>query len=110
MHYSPPRPLRLDWLPVRVEEADRAIVRTIIAVARTLDLRVIAKGVETAEQHRALTEEQCAEFQGYLYSAPLPAADVEALLTRGGAGEALLLRPGRIELAIQRTADEDRVA
>ena len=59
---------------------DMAIVTTIIALARSLNLRVVAEGVETREQARLLSLLKCEEAQGFLYSRPLPAAEVGPLL------------------------------
>ena len=59
---------------------DTAIVEAIIALARTLHLRVIAEGVETLVQREFLGELGCQAMQGYLFSRPVPAADFARLL------------------------------
>ena len=56
------------------------IVSTVLALGRTLGLKVIAEGVETAAQHRQLRELGCRYLQGYYFYRPMPAADIEALL------------------------------
>lgn len=58
------------------------IAQTIIALAQTLKLGVIAEGVETIAQQERLLELGCRSFQGYLYSAPLPLKQFLALATR----------------------------
>ncbi|MBY5925303.1 MULTISPECIES: EAL domain-containing protein [unclassified Halomonas] len=58
------------------------IAQTIIALAQTLKLGVIAEGVETTAQQERLLELGCRSFQGYLYSAPLPLKQFLALATR----------------------------
>jgi diguanylate cyclase (GGDEF)-like protein/PAS domain S-box-containing protein len=63
------------------------IVRTIITLAHALQLEVVAEGVETPEQAAALKAFGCEYAQGYLYARPLPAADIELLLTTGWAAE-----------------------
>jgi EAL domain-containing protein (putative c-di-GMP-specific phosphodiesterase class I) len=59
---------------------DAAIIKTIIAMATTLDLNVIAEGVETEAQLRILKKYNCRSFQGYLFSKPVPIADFEQQL------------------------------
>ncbi len=59
---------------------DMAIVTTIIALGHSLNLRVVAEGVETNAQAQLLALLKCDEAQGYLYSKPLPAAKIEPLL------------------------------
>lgn len=51
---------------------DAAIVRAIVAMTRTLELQVIAEGVETDEQKTFLINHGCERFQGHLFSKPLP--------------------------------------
>jgi predicted signal transduction protein with EAL and GGDEF domain len=62
---------------------DAAIASTIVAMAHNLKLRVIAEGVETEEQLTFLKEQQCDEFQGYLFSKPVPAEKLEKIVVRG---------------------------
>ena len=59
---------------------DEAIASTINAMARSLNLHVIAEGVETEEQRQKLLDIGCTNFQGYLFSKPLPVAQFEDLL------------------------------
>ena len=59
---------------------DAAIISAVISMARALNLRVIAEGVETQEQLDFLRREECAEMQGFLYSQPLTAEEFESAL------------------------------
>jgi diguanylate cyclase (GGDEF)-like protein len=59
---------------------DAAIVRATVALAHNLRLRVVAEGVETAEQMDFLRTLGCDEFQGYYKSRPVPPADFERVL------------------------------
>lgn len=62
---------------------DAAIVRAIIQLAHGMQMRVIAEGVETAEQRDFLLQHGCDEIQGFLYSAALPPAEYASLLKTG---------------------------
>jgi diguanylate cyclase (GGDEF)-like protein/PAS domain S-box-containing protein len=59
---------------------DSAIVTTIITMAHNLKLNVIAEGVETEEQLSFLKSQYCKEAQGFLFTPPLPAEEIEARL------------------------------
>jgi EAL domain-containing protein (putative c-di-GMP-specific phosphodiesterase class I) len=56
------------------------IVRTIVSLAHSLNMDVVAEGVETAEQRAGLLALACEYAQGYLYSRPLTKADMERFL------------------------------
>ncbi|MCB1717582.1 MAG: EAL domain-containing protein, partial [Candidatus Competibacteraceae bacterium] len=58
----------------------QAITAAIISMAHKLGLRVVAEGVETQQQLTYLRNYSCDEMQGYLFSQPVPAAAVPALL------------------------------
>ena len=62
---------------------DAAIAGAVITMAHSLGLKVVAEGVETAEQLRFLREHNCDTMQGYYFSRPLPAEQFEALLKNG---------------------------
>jgi EAL domain-containing protein (putative c-di-GMP-specific phosphodiesterase class I) len=69
-----------------------AIVETIVAMSRTLGLRVTAEGIETSAQLAALRRIGCEDGQGFLLGSPLTA---EAFAGRLRAGAALPVRPPR---------------
>ena len=64
---------------METEPKAAAIVNTIMALGRTLDLTITAEGVETAEQARILREAGCDQAQGFLFGRPLPIASANAL-------------------------------
>jgi diguanylate cyclase (GGDEF)-like protein/PAS domain S-box-containing protein len=64
------------------------IVRAIIQMGHTLQMNVIAEGVETEQQRDTLKELECHEIQGYLISKPLPAAEFREFVEHWNAGHA----------------------
>jgi diguanylate cyclase (GGDEF)-like protein/PAS domain S-box-containing protein len=62
---------------------DAAIARAIIAIGHSLNLRVVAEGVETEDQLKFLRQHDCDEIQGYLFSRPRAAEAIEELLRDG---------------------------
>ncbi|MDP7537465.1 MAG: EAL domain-containing protein [Methylococcales bacterium] len=62
-------------------EDSLAIVEVVLTMARTLNLEVIAEGVETQEQFDVLNKLKCSGFQGYLFSKPLVAQAIKELIS-----------------------------
>lgn len=78
--------LKIDQSFVRAiasDGSDEAIVRTIIAMAQALGMNTIAEGVETEIQRRFLVAMRCANYQGFLFSKPIPGKQLETLLEQG---------------------------
>lgn len=76
--------LKIDQSFVRditVNPNNKALVRTIIAIAKGLNLSVIAEGVETQEQRDLLLKSGNQEYQGFFFSKPLPIKEFEGLLS-----------------------------
>ena len=80
---------------------DTTIVTAVIAMARSLKLRVVAEGVETLEELAFLRAHQCDEAQGYYFSRPVPPQQFAKLLETGipetdcVSGRAVSSEPGR---------------
>lgn len=73
--------LKIDRAFINEITTDKAVIVTaIISMARHLNLRVVAEGVETTEQLAFLQGQQCDEMQGYIFSPPLPTEGIEHLL------------------------------
>lgn len=65
-------------------EGTAAIIQSILALARTLGMDCIAEGVETEAQRAGLARRECLTMQGFLFSEPLPAAEISKMLKRRG--------------------------
>ena len=77
--------LKIDQSFVRdllTDITDAAIARTIVALAESLKLEVIAEGVETEAQRDCLALQGCHAYQGYLFGRPVPPTELEALIQR----------------------------
>ncbi|MFW5966494.1 MAG: EAL domain-containing protein [Persicimonas sp.] len=83
---------RLKHMPVRTLKIDRSfvdgvpqnerntnIVTTVVQLARNFNMNSLAEGIETADQWRFLHERGCPLGQGYFFSRPVPASDIEAM-------------------------------
>lgn len=66
----------------------RAIVSSVLNLSRSLNLNVVAEGVETALQLQELQEMRCNRVQGYLLGRPMPSDEARALIGTGSGGEA----------------------
>jgi EAL domain-containing protein (putative c-di-GMP-specific phosphodiesterase class I) len=76
--------LKVDQSFVRdlsTDPSDRAIVAAIVNLAHSLDIEVVAEGVETAEQLEFVRKSGCDEVQGYFFGRPMPAEDFENYMT-----------------------------
>ncbi|MEW6545036.1 MAG: EAL domain-containing protein [Nitrospirota bacterium] len=86
----PVHALKIDQSFVRdmvASAKDAMIVKTIVSLARALDLDIMAEGVETAEQRDLLLAEQCFAMQGYYFGRPAPAEDMSVTIFDCTAGE-----------------------
>jgi EAL domain-containing protein (putative c-di-GMP-specific phosphodiesterase class I) len=65
---------------VTVNANDQAVTSAVISLGRKLNLKVIAEGVETEDQVAFLRRNDCDEMQGFQFSKPVAAGDIEAML------------------------------
>lgn len=66
---------------IHIGSEGSVIAQSIVAMAKSLNHLVVAEGVETTEQFEFLRQLGCDQMQGYLFSKPLPAAEITAMLT-----------------------------
>ncbi|MGH2834426.1 MAG: EAL domain-containing protein [Solirubrobacteraceae bacterium] len=86
LHDFPGDTLKIDrsFVDTMIDRAEsHTIIRSIVVLAHNLGLRVIAEGIENADQVRALTALDCEYGQGYHFAHPLPSYEVESLLASG---------------------------
>ena len=67
---------------IATDPTSEALVRAVLAIGDSLDLNVVAEGVETADQAQRLVDLGCTQVQGYLFSRPVAANDVPELIHR----------------------------
>jgi EAL domain-containing protein (putative c-di-GMP-specific phosphodiesterase class I) len=67
---------------VLIDSNDAAIAKTIIALAQSLGLGVIAEGVETSQERNFLANAGCHAYQGYFFTRPLPLEGFEAFVRK----------------------------
>ena len=75
----------------------RSIVQTVVQLARTLDLRVVAEGVETEAQRDQLVALGCDELQGHLFAKPMTAASLALWADTDDDGDDAMFRPSLFE-------------
>ncbi len=65
------------------DEEDATITKSVITLAKSLNLKIIAEGVETEAQKNFLVENGCKNIQGYFYGEPMQAEEMEGLFLKG---------------------------
>ncbi len=93
LNVLPARELKIDKSfidGILINEKNRKIVETIIHVARTMEMNVVAEGIETEAQRQLLAELGCDYLQGYLFSRPLPAQQVPWLVLQDRTGKQII--------------------
>lgn len=62
------------------DKKDESIITSLINMSKSLGIKVVSEGVETIQQLKFLEENKCDEYQGYLFSKPVPIEEIEARL------------------------------
>jgi EAL domain-containing protein (putative c-di-GMP-specific phosphodiesterase class I) len=87
--------LKIDQSFVKTMDAENcAIVTTIVGLAHNLELKVVAEGVETTDQHQLLALAGCGSAQGYLFAEPMPAEDIGIFIESNRRATAQTKLPG----------------
>src|SRR5262249_50717732 len=92
-----------------LDQEDRAIVQTIIALAHNLRLKLVAEGVETTEQLAQLKELGCEYGQGNFFSKPLDSSAAEELIAKSEADPSPRARDLSAEKCLQEVAAIERL-
>jgi len=94
---------------ITADPDDASITRAVITMAHQLKLKVVAEGVETEGQLALLIANQCDEIQGYFFSRPVPAAEMERMLTEKRVLAPEFIRPGNRQRTILLVDDEENI-
>lgn len=86
------------------------IVRTVIALAKALKLKVVAEGIESIHQFHQLRILGCEYGQGYLFSKPMPVADTERLLADKTRWQNILPQPTDVHVVLQKNPEISQLA
>ncbi len=84
LHYFPIDTLKIDQTFVRdmgKNEASLELVKSIIGLGKNMNMKIVAEGIETAEEARNLKDLGCDFAQGYFFARPMPEEDVTELIT-----------------------------
>jgi EAL domain-containing protein (putative c-di-GMP-specific phosphodiesterase class I) len=75
---------------IQINRGDEVIIQAIITMARSLNLEILAEGVETEEQMDFLKNLNCSEIQGFYFNKPLSSSDLEKILSNPSTAKKLL--------------------
>ena len=94
---------------ITADTDDASLTRALINMAHHLKLAVVAEGVESEGQLTLLVANRCDEIQGYFFSRPVPAADMEKMLAEQRAIAPQVLRPDTRQRTILLVDDEENI-